>query len=321
MAASAAPRDPRGRKDRPSRVLVAHAGSLDSSVNDMAAGFTAITGYPLQHVRGPSGELAARIRAGALSPDVFMSADAEVNTTLMAEANGRLVSWYVLVARQRMVLLYSPASPFAAALARIGPSGDGLVQVLTAPDFRLVRDDPTNDPAGYRSLFVLQLAEAYFREPGLAQAVLGEPSNPEQVLIIEDGHYLNAPRPRLRSGAVDAYLTYFTGALSSQLPMLDLPDAINLGDPTRAAAYARATYTNPQGHTVVGTPLVWSATIPSSARDPVGGAAFVRYVLSDAGRAVLTGRGYDTVPALVGGDPGSVPAELQDIIDGPYPRA
>jgi len=309
------------RTDQPLPVLVAHAGSLDSSINDMAAGFTATTGYPLQHVRGPSGELAARIRAGALSPDVFMSADAEVNTTLMGEANGRLVSWYVLVARQRMVLLYSPSSPFASALARIGPCGDGLGQMLTTPGLRLVRDDPTNDPAGYRALFVLQLAENYFCWSGLARALLGTPSNPEQVLIIQDGHYLDAPRPRLRRGAVDAHLTYFTGALSSHLPMLDLPDAINLGDPGRAAAYARATYTNPQGHTFVGTPLAWSATIPGSARNPVGGVAFVRYVLSAAGQAVLTGRGYDTVPALVGGEPVAVPAELRDVMDGPYARA
>jgi molybdate/tungstate transport system substrate-binding protein len=299
-------------------VRVYHAGSLDTSVSNLAADFTATTGFALEHVRGPSGELADRIRAGAIEPDVFLSADPELNNTLMGEANGNRVAWYVLIARQRMVLVYSPASRFGASLAGIGPDAAGLDQVLTAPGFRLVRDDPTNDPAGYRALFVLQLAEGYFQHPGLARAVLGEPTNPEQVLVIRDGRYLDDPLPRLRGGALDAYLTYRTGAVASGLPMLDLPDELNLSDPARAADYARASYTNPQGQTVRATPLVWSATIPSPVPNPDGAAAFVRYLLSDAGRRVLIGRGYDTAPVLVGGEPSAVPHALQDLIEGPY---
>jgi len=88
-----------------------------------------------------------------------MSADADVNDTLMGPSNGDHVSWYALIARQRMVLLYSPTSRFASAFAAVATGGQGLDAVLNSPGLRLVRDDPTNDPAGYRALFVFELAE------------------------------------------------------------------------------------------------------------------------------------------------------------------
>ncbi len=140
-------------------VRVYHAGSLDAAVSDLGPDFTATTGYVLAHVRGPSGALADQIRNDEIQPDVFMSADADVNDTLMGPSNGNHVSWYALIARQRMVLLYSSTSRFTSAFAAIATGGQGLDAVLNSPGLRLVRDDPTNDPAGYRALFVFELAE------------------------------------------------------------------------------------------------------------------------------------------------------------------
>ncbi len=53
-------------------------------------------------------------------------------------------------------------------------------------------------------------------------------------------------------------------------------------------------------------------------RNPAGALAFVRFVLSEQGRAVLTQHGLRPAPVLVGGDLAKVPAELRGAIEGQY---
>ena len=45
-------------------------------VSNLEPAFTAATGYPLVATGGPAVGLANQIRAGEISPDVYMSADA-----------------------------------------------------------------------------------------------------------------------------------------------------------------------------------------------------------------------------------------------------
>ena len=47
--------------------------------------------------------------------------------------------------------------------------------------FRLGRTDPKLDPKGYRTLFLFDLAERYYREANLAQKILGGADNPTQI--------------------------------------------------------------------------------------------------------------------------------------------
>jgi hypothetical protein len=58
-----------------------------------------------------------------LTGDLFMSADAAVNQTLMGEQNGNRVPWFVVFARNEVVLVYSqsyPNHPIASRSTRCG---------------------------------------------------------------------------------------------------------------------------------------------------------------------------------------------------------
>ena len=81
----------------PSRdeVVVYHAGSLNAVISeDIGPGFTSATGFPVTNISGPSVDLANQIRSRQIQPDVFMSADAEVNHVLMGRENGEVAPWY-----------------------------------------------------------------------------------------------------------------------------------------------------------------------------------------------------------------------------------
>ena len=96
-------------------ITIAHAGSLSAVLTrDLAPAFASTTGHMWTPIAGPAVGLANRIRTGEIAPDVYMSADAEVNRILMEPATDALVRWFLVMAGARMVLAYSPKSRFAA---------------------------------------------------------------------------------------------------------------------------------------------------------------------------------------------------------------
>ena len=184
-----------------------------------------------------------------------------------------------------------------------GPS----VGLAHPPGLRLKR----SDPGGYRVVFLFQLAERYYKLPGLRDRILQGDDNEGQI-VHED-----YARP-VKTGAADAVVTYITHALFHGLPYISLPDELDQSNPMLKELYATAHYTNPQGQIFHGTPAVYSVTIPKGSRNQEGAEAFVRYLLSESGRSALLRRGFPPIDVLVGGDETAVPPSLRHLIQGHY---
>jgi molybdate/tungstate transport system substrate-binding protein len=207
-----------------------------------------------------------------------------------------------------MVLAYSPASRFAGAFEAAQRGGRPWYEVLRQPGLRLKRSDPSVDPGGYRAVFVMALAESFYRVPGLRDAVLGDDDNPAQIAM---GDYAALAR-----GEIDAAITYVTNAVGAGVPYLELPPEVDQSDPSLSARYASASYTSPSGQTFRGAPLAYGATIPESAPNPHGAASFVAYLLSEAGRAALARYGFLPAEILVSGDVSAMPLALRALVGG-----
>lgn len=292
-------------------VLVYHAGSLNRLINqDLSPGFTAVTGYRLTNVPGPSVGLANQIRQGEIVPDVFMTADAEVNDeVLIGAANGDHVRWYFVMCRQKMVIAYGPESRFKAELDAVAAGAKPWYEVLQSPGLVLKRTDPRTDPGGYRVVFLFDLAERHYGIPGLKDRVLQGDDNEAQILTGRDTQQSVTP---------DAYVTYLTNAVGMGQAYLTLPDEIDLSNPSMTAWYRTASYTNPHGQTFRGSPMVYGVAIPRVARNRPGAEAFIRYLLSPTGRAAMEQHGFLPADVLVGGDEYSVPPSLRGLIQGTY---
>jgi len=305
-------------------VRVLYAGSLVNVFErDVAPAFTRRTGIPVLGRAGGSTALAHLIRDGLAPADVFLSADPVVNQILAPRPGAPSVAWFLTFGSTSMVIAYAPGSRFAPALRQAvdpGPAGraDPALQrgawfrVLATPGLRLGRTDPALDPKGYRTLFVLRLAERYYHDPGLAARVLGDEENPSQIFPEE------ALLGRLDSGQLDAGFFYLVEAIARHLPYLTLPPALNLADPAFAAAYATATYIDPSGVTHRGGPILYTVTIPSSARNGEGAARFVAFLLGREGRGLLAARGILGAPILAGGRSADIPASLRPLVGGSY---
>ncbi len=293
-----------------SKVSVLYAGSLVNLMEKkVGPAFTQATGYPYQGEGKGSTALANEIKGKLRAPDIFISASATVDKSLMGATNGNYVSWYAPFARTSIVIGYNPSSKFASDLQAAANGSKPWYQVLEEPGFRLGRTDPALDPKGVRTIIVMELAEKYYNQPTLVQKILGSAENTGQIFPEEE---LVA---RLGSGQLDAGFFYLNEAKESNIPYITLPDQINLGDPGQNSYYAQASYTDPKTGTVTkGSATVYTITIPNTSKNMAGAIAFVNFLFSQQGESILTGDGLTLVTPTVSGDASAVPGQLQSIL-------
>jgi len=294
-------------------VRVLYAGSLVNLVEQgLRPAFAHKTGLTLEGRPGGSVALARMILDRLQTPDVFISADPDVNRLLMNAGPSPSTSWFFTLVRNTMVIAYHTRSRFAPALRRAAAGQQPWYQILASPGFRLGRTDPRLDPKGYRTLLLFRLAERYYHATGLEARLLGSPENPSQIFPEEE------LTGRLESGQLDAAIFYLNEAVEHHLPYVPLPDTINLGNPAMTAVYAQVTYSTPTGEVRRGSPVVYTVTIPSTVRSLEGAVRFIQFLYDSGGQAILRAHGLLPVPVLLGGDARDVPPALRPLITGSY---
>jgi molybdate/tungstate transport system substrate-binding protein len=287
-----------------------YAASLASTMESKIKGaFNQSTGYTFEGEAKGSVALANEIKGHLHRPDIFISAAPGVNTQLMGAANGNYVSWYLNFARTELVIGYNPKSKFAADFQAAANGSKPWYQVLEEPGLRLGRTDPLLDPKGQATLYALQLAETYYKQPGLEQKILGADENTSQIFPEEE---LVA---HLGAGQLDAGFFYLNEAKQANISYITLPDQVNLGNPALASTYATAKWTNPKTKaTSKGAPIVFTVTIPSTVQNKAGAVAFVDFLLSPQGQTILQNAGISSTPFKLTGDSSAFPASLQHYV-------
>lgn len=292
-------------------VSILYAGSLTTVMeNGLGPTFVKATGYGYQGEAQGSLGAAQMIRDHLRTPDVFISADPLVNSNiLMGPQNGNAVKWFIVVASSQLVLAYNPQSKFAPKFQAAAAHKIPWYEVLESPGVRFGRGDPHIDPKGYRTLFLFSLAGKYYGRDDIPR-LLGDPENPAQVFPE------TVLMARVESGQFDAGIFYKHEILIHKLPYLELPPEINLGDPRFKDSYAREHYTTAGGQNIAGAPILFTVTIPESARHQEAALAFVRFLLTSGD--LLRQFGFGIVEHRVGGDAAQAPAQLRDLTAGVF---
>ena len=65
--------------------------------------------------------------------------------------------YYVTFAKNHMVVVYTPQSKYSDTI-----TSENWYEVLNSPDVKYVISDPNTDPAGYRAVMSVQLAERIY---------------------------------------------------------------------------------------------------------------------------------------------------------------
>lgn len=295
-------------------LLVYYAGSMTKVMEkNIGPGFQSQFGAVFQGRGAGSSELAQMMRAGLGQPDVFVSASPAVNhRDLMGAQNHNLVTWYLTLARDQLVIAYSPSSRFETQLQEAQSGNIPWYDVLKQRGFLLGRTDPKLDPKGLSTIYMFELAAKFYHVTDLATQILGPTENPKQVFPEE------SLLAQLTSGQLDAVIAYKHEAVEWKMPYISLPDAVNLGNPEMKKAYEAVSFVNAEGKTVHGAPILFTITIPTNSTHQAAAQAFVRYMISGSGHQALMADGFTPISTLLAGNQADLPSGLKSLIQGTY---
>jgi len=265
---------------------VAYAGSMGSMMEGpIKAAAAQMLGVDFHGRALGSDALAKLIVGGSISPDVFVPVTPGPMQTVLQGGKATLAT---PVARTEMVIAYSPKSKYAQQFADAASGAHGAMpwwQILQQSDVRFGRTDPATDPQGRNIIFSLQLAESFYKQPGLAQKILGPAINTAQI------YSEPTVEARLQSGELDAASAYKIQPGPFNLPYISLPPEINLGVDALQHHYS-LTSLQVGDRTYQPQPLVYYAAVLTGSQHRDKAAAFVDWLAGGA-QAIFRQYYYD----------------------------
>lgn len=293
------------------KVIIFHAGSLTVPLAEIEKRFEAANpGIDVLREGGGSTKMARLIAEVDKPADIMASADYKViDKTLIPQK----ADWNIRFATNQMVLCYTDQSRHAAEV-----NADKWFEILAREDVVWGHSDPNLDPAGYRSLMVLQLAEKFYRQPGLYERLLANrPAKnirPKSVELVS----------LLKTGNMDYAWEYLSVAVQHDLKYVKLDDHINLGNYQFDEFYRQAAVEvsgEKPGTTITrtGQSITYGITLVKNAPNHAAAVKFLEFMLKpDGGLKVLEDMGQPPfIPARVSSAPvkESLPGNLPQLVE------
>lgn len=283
-----------------------HAGSLTVPLAEVNEEFIKL--YPDVEVLAEGAGSATTIRkVTELGKEcgIIASADYTLIPELMYPD---YADWYIIFATNQMCLCYTDQSKYADEI-----TSDNWYEVLQREGVTYGRSDPDQDPCGYRTLMVWQLAEKHYGVSGIHQNLYeteGDLMRPKSVELIA----------LLESGDLDYAFEYTSVAAQHNLHYVELPSEINLADATLKDFYAEVSVDiagSEPGTTItmVGKPIVYGITIPSNYPHMELAIAWMEVMLGSTGTNIMRANGQPPVTPAPTDNAAAIPAELQKYLE------
>ncbi|WP_324760838.1 extracellular solute-binding protein [Haloarcula montana] len=230
----------------PNPVSILSAGSLQYALEN---GLKPTVDVPLRIESHGSATVARLIDEGQRDPDIVAVADTALFDAPLSPP------WYSAFASNAVVLAYNPDTSGGQRMEEAG--AERWYVPLVDDAVSLGRTDPDQDPLGYRTLFVLELASRYYDDAPDLRAVVPtrEQRYPETGLLSQ-----------FETGSIDAAFAYRNMAVERGYDYVSLPNRIDLSDRRYADEwYSTTAYELPSGQRVEGGPIEYGATIRTDA--------------------------------------------------------
>jgi len=293
------------------KVIIFNAGSLTMPLAQMEKEFEAT--YPgvdvLREAAG-SQQCARKIIDIKKPCDIMASADYKVIDKLLIP---NYADWNIRFATNQLVLCYTDKSKYAGEV-----KAKNWYEILARKGVIWGHSDPNLDPCGYRALMVLQLAEKYYKIPGLYKRLIAnrpkENIRPKSVELVS----------LLQTGNMDYAWEYLSVAVQHGLKYTLLPDEINLGNYQFDTFYSQAVVkvTGKKPGTFMdmkGGSVTYGVTMVKDAPNREAAIAFLKYMLDpQGGLKILKDQGQPPfIPCRVPTKAmkSSLPKPLQNLVE------
>jgi molybdate/tungstate transport system substrate-binding protein len=284
-------------------LIIFHAGSLSVPFKEIATEFNKL--YPdVKILMESAGSVASARKITDLNRpcDIMASSDYGVIDNMLIP---KYADWNIKFVSNELSIVYQEKSRFASQI-----NSKNWYEILMKKEVAFGRADPNADPCGYRTVMSLQLAEKFYKKPGLTKMISGKDQNyirPKEVDLLA----------LLESGSIDYIFLYRSVAIQHDLKYITLPDEINLKNMSFAAQYATAV-TEINGkepgkkETVKGEPMVYGATMLRDAPNKPAAIAFLQFLLSkEKGMKIMEKNGQPSVLPMPTKNYDKIPKELK----------
>ncbi|MFC7134890.1 MULTISPECIES: extracellular solute-binding protein [Salinibaculum] len=200
---------------------------------------------PVESEAHGSATVARLIDEGQRDPDIVSVADVALFDDPLSP------SWHSVFASNSVVIAYNPNTDGGERLAAAGP--ERWYEPMADGDVTVGRTDPDQDPLGYRTLFMLELASRYYDDA----------SNLSEQLLQRNQIYPETSLlSQFETGSIDAAIAYRNMAAEREYEYIELPDQINLSNPQYEEEwYSTTSYTLPTGQEIQGGVISYGSTI------------------------------------------------------------
>lgn len=306
---------------------VFHAGSLTEPMKAFKEAFE--KKYPNVEVQTEAAGSAATIRKvtelGRVA-DVIASADYSLIPKMMYP---EYANWTIMFAKNQIVIAYRNDSKYADEI-----NSQNWYQILRRPDVKFGFSNPNDDPCGYRSQVVIQLAELYYNDSTIYDDLVAKHSNLK--FVEENGTYvLRMPNSEnidpdtnklmirsmemelihgMESGEIDYFFIYRSVAQQHGFRYVELPPQIDLSSTKYADFYSKVKVVLANGKTVVGKPIVYGLTIPTNAEHKEYAEKFVELIISEEGQKILQKLGQPPIVPARADDVSKLPEGLKPYV-------
>lgn len=307
----------------PKVLKIFHAGSLAVPFGEYETLYeNEYTNVDVQRESAGSVACVRKITELNKTAEILASADYTLIPSMMMPD---YADWYIMVAKNEIVIAYTENSQYYDEI-----NSDNWYEIFQRDGVKYGFSSPNDDPCGYRTQMVVQLAEAAYGDSTIYDNLMLGNTNfevnenadgtyrivsPESIDVNEAKVFMRSKEVDLlgplETGAYDYLFIYKSVANQHGLSYIELPDEINLGSYSNADDYAKASIIlEGQNSTILAKPIVYGMTVPSNADDYEEGVNFVKTVLEhpevfeNAGQPVIS-------PAIAVGD---VPEEISDLV-------
>lgn len=305
------------------KVLI--AGSLTSPMEKVEAKFEADhKNVDVQLEPAGSKECVNKITELGVEADVLASADYSL---IPASMIPKYADWYILFAKNEMVLTYSDKSKYASII-----NENNWYKILDKPDVIWAFSNPNLDPCGYRTPMTIQLAEFAYNDDTIFEDLIASKS--KITITEENGIYIIttpedlAPATNkltirnksvelvsmVQEGGIDYAWEYISVAVQNNMKYVRLPGSINLSDVAYADTYKKVQVKTIDGKTQKASPIVYGITVPLNAPNKELANEFVKYIIDENGQQVFTADGQPPIVPAQSNDKTKVPQILQPYV-------
>jgi len=339
-----------GRGPQGETLTIFHAGSLAGPFAELKTEFEA--SHPDVDIVLQSGGSATIISnaiaqedAGESSPNIITSADYKLIPDRMYD--GGYADWNIAFARNTMVICYRDNAPGSADIV----SGNRTwYDVLRNEDVSYGHSDPDQDPCGYRTLLVIQLAQKYYFDDAASFNLTPDPDAADLYDVLIPGSEHERGRTggtsenrtseeivsaksvdlitALEAGTLDYAFEYRSVAVQHGLNFIEFNDYINLSKTSAELEGVEEFYATasieilkdpgpPEVYEAqYGAAIVYGITIPVHAENEELAAEFIDLLLSATGKEIIeTENGQPMLDPPICDHSENLPESLQDLFD------